>query len=340
MIGDCGFRAVFSVATLITGLLIGVGGSARADSIALSVSGMVTSSDVNGVTVGAGSYTAQQLTAVGSAVGTVTADGLMGVPLWSLLGGNSAGNSDVFASTPAGDNGKNAILRSYVLATSVTGTQSIISVGEIDPFFGGTGSVPDFIAFSGTDGRPELVFPGAKAGGRNVIDLASLQILAASALASGAGGPSTSLTLTGSVAHPGSYTLADLQGFPATTVMASGDTYTGVALWTLLHPNSNISTGYVLASGTDGYEVLYSLAELNPALGAPEDLVPYADTQGQFPADGFTRIVIPGDNHAGRYVSNLDSLEVVTLPEPGTAAMLGASLAALFLIKLLSLLWR
>ena len=76
MIGDCGFRAVFSVATLITGLLIGVGGSARADSIALSVSGMVTSSDVNGVTVGAGSYTAQQLTAVGSAVGTVTADGL------------------------------------------------------------------------------------------------------------------------------------------------------------------------------------------------------------------------------------------------------------------------
>ena len=338
MIGNHGFRRVFTGAIVTTSLL--AGGSVWADSITLSVSGMVTSSDVNGVTVGAGSYTAQQLAAVGSAVGTVTANGLTGVPLWSLLGGNSAGNSDVFTSTPAGDNGKNAILRSYVLATSVTGAQSIVSAGEIDPFFGGTGSVPDFIAFSGTDGKPELVFPGANAGGRNVVGLASLQILAAPALTSGAGGTSTSLTLAGSVARPGSYTLADLQTLPTTTVTVSGDTYTGVALWTLLHPDSSISTGYVLASGTDGYEVLYSLAELNPALGAPEDLVPYADTQGQFPADGFTRVVIPGDNHAGRYVSNLDSLQVVSLPEPGTAALLAASLTALFLIKLLPLLRR
>ena len=46
--------------------------------------------------------------------------------------------------------------------------------------------------------------------------------------------------------------------------------------------------------------------------------MPYADTLGQFPSDGFARIVIPGDNHAGRYVSNLNSIEVASLAEPGT----------------------
>jgi len=83
-------------------------------------------------------------------------------------------------------------------------------------------------------------------------------------------------------------------------------------------------------SATDGYEVVFSVAELDPNLGAPNDLVPYADTGGQFPADGLARIVIPGDNHAGRFVSNLDSLDVEAIPEPGTASLYWLNLLPIF----------
>ena len=319
-------------AFLMTTALVCLSQSAVADPFALSVTGMVTSSSVNGAQVGAGSYSLQQLAAAGSAVGPVSYNGVTGIPLWSLLGGNAAGMSDVVTSTPAGDNGKNAILQSYVLATSITGAQSIISLGEIDPFFGGTGAVPDLVAFSGTDAHAELVFPSTGASGRNVVDLASLQILAAPALATGAGGPSTSLALTGNVAQPENYTLSRLQSLPATTETVSGDTYTGVSLWTLLNPTaSNVLNQYVLASGTDGYEVLYSLAELDPAFGAAQDLAPYADSLGQFPPEGFARTVIPGANHQGRWISNLDAIEVVATPEPGTAFLLVAALVVLCL---------
>ena len=58
MIGYYGFRVAVAGATLAIGLLAGFGQSAWADSVALSVTGMVSSSDVNGVQVGAGDYTA------------------------------------------------------------------------------------------------------------------------------------------------------------------------------------------------------------------------------------------------------------------------------------------
>jgi hypothetical protein len=157
------FRAALIRAGVTALLLAGVGQNVLASPITpspitLSVSGMVVSSTVNGVQVGAGSYTVQMMLD-GSALGSFTANGATGISLWSLLGGDSAGASDVVTSTPAGSNAKNAILRSYVLATSVTGAQSIISLGEIDPFFGGTAAIPPFIAFAGTDGQPALIFP-------------------------------------------------------------------------------------------------------------------------------------------------------------------------------------
>jgi hypothetical protein len=100
---DCyGFRTVFARVTLIAGLFVGFDQSALADSVALSLTGMVTSSSVNGAQLGAGDYTAQQLLAAGSAVGTVTANGMTGISLWSLLGGEALGNFKVITSTPAG----------------------------------------------------------------------------------------------------------------------------------------------------------------------------------------------------------------------------------------------
>lgn len=327
-------RVALSGAFWITILFANSIQSSFADTITLSVFGMVTTSSVNGAALGAGDYSLQGLAAAGAAVGSVSANGLTGVPLWALLGGNSAGVSDVVTSTPDGYNSKNAILRSYVLATTVTGARSIISLGEIDPFFGGTAAVPPFIAFSGVDGQAALIFPGSNAAGGNLTDLASLQVLAAPALPTGAGGTSSSFSLSGNVTHPGTYTAADLQALPAATATIAGDTYTGVPLWSLLNTNvSNEFDQYVLVGATDGYEVLYSLAELDPSLGAPEDLVPYADTQGQFPSSGFARTVIPGDNHQGRYVSNIVSIDVTSVPEPGTIIPIAASLFALYFVR-------
>ncbi len=296
---------------------------AGAAPVTLNLSGSLTSSTVNGVNVGAGAYTTDQLSNVAQAVGgTVTANGFTGVSLWGLLGGNTTGaSSDVVT-----DAGKNAILRSYLLATNSSGSQFVISLGEVDPFFG-AGAVAPFIAYAGGNGSPALIFPNAAATGRNIENLASLQVLAVPAPAVGSGGPSASFQLSGNVSHPGTYTAADLQNLPSVTQTVNGDTYTGLALWNFLGANpANEFTQYVLAEGTDGYEVLFSLAELDPSLGAPQDLLPYADTAGQFPADGVVRIVIPGDNHAGRYVSNLSLLEVTSTPEPSTIGLLGVGI--------------
>src|SRR6516164_576620 len=93
-------------------------------------------------------------TADGQYGGLVTVGGVTGYSLWGLLGGAPASSptSPVYGAitttTPPGDNGKNAILRYYVLATSAGGTQSLISLGEIDPTFTGS-ATPDLLTFSG-----------------------------------------------------------------------------------------------------------------------------------------------------------------------------------------------
>jgi hypothetical protein len=124
-------------------------------------------------------------------------------------------------------------------------------------------------------------------------------VLAAPALKIGAGGPSSSVKLSGLVNAPRAYTLTDLKtDFTPVTEMVSGDAYTGVPLYTFINPNTSSVTSDIVVTGpTDGYEVVVSLAELDPALGGnPNNLLPYADTGGDFPADGVARTIYPLDN--------------------------------------------
>lgn len=246
-----------------------------------------------------------------------------GTTLWSLVGG-------VTTSTPAGDNGKNAILRYYVVATGSSGA-SVFSLGEIDPAFGGTGSAP-YIASNGSSYT--LVDPAAGASGRNVSNLTSLNVVAVPALPQGTATPSTGVALSGLVNNPGTYTLSKLQSsFTPVQQTVSGDTYTGVPLWTFINPSSPASatSQIVITSGTDGYEVVLSLAELDPGLGGnPANLLPYADTGTDFPADGVARTILPLDNKHGRWVSDLSSVTVSSaVPEPSTWVMLLLGLAGL-----------
>jgi len=145
-----------------------------------------------------------------------------------------------------------------------------------------------------------------------------------------------------------------LEALPATTetvtYFAAGTpvtaTFTGVSLWTLLTDagiitdptvKNDILNYYVLATGSDGYEAIFSLGELDPMFGgtgAP-DLIAYLQDGAPLGADGFARVVVPGDNFGGRYVSNLVSLQVIdaVVPEPGTLALLGSSFLVMTLLR-------
>jgi hypothetical protein len=112
-------------------------------------------------------------------------------------------------------------------------------------------------------------------------------------------------------------------------------TYTGTSLWELLTSagltDADDLDNLLLATGSDGFQVAFSIAELSPFLGAPDspdpiDLVVYGQTtngvSGPLGSDGFARLAIPGDVRGGRYVSNIVSLQVVRLPEPEAAMLL------------------
>lgn len=219
------------------------------------------------------------------------------------------------------------------MATNATGQQSVISLGEVDPNFGGTSAPAPFVAFKSTGGgllgTPQLILPNQP--GRDLTNLTSLQILAVPAIA-GPGGVSTAVQLTGNVTAPDSYTLAKLRSnFAPVQQVVSGDTYTGVPLWTFLNPTSSGTTNQIVTTqGTDGYEVVLALAELDPSLGGnPNDLLPYADTGGNFPGSGVARTIFPTDNAHGRLMSKLDFVSVQAVPEPGSLSLLVAGLAAM-----------
>lgn len=140
----------------------------------------------------------------------------------------------------------------------------------------------------------------------------------------------------GDIADPGFYNIPYLT--PVTTesvtYLAAGvpvsDTYTGITLWNLLNTvdggidtttaKNDILSNYVIATGSDGYTAVYSLGEIDPKFGNQPILIASSDTAGQlgpFGADGLSRVVVPGDIAGGRYVSDLVSLTVGSLPEPG-----------------------
>jgi len=86
----------------------------------------------------------------------------------------------------------------------------------------------------------------------------------------------------------------------------------GVPLGTELRGNAIAS--YVVASATDGYQVVFSLAELDPGFTSNDIIV--ADTldgKPLFAYQGPLRIVAPKDSRAARSIRMLQRLEVVRL---------------------------
>jgi hypothetical protein len=265
------------------------------------------------------SFSIADLQSFGSST-TVTVGGntYTGVSLYSYL--NSYVDKDPAA--------KNDILRDYVVASGGSGS-TVYALGNL--LGSGFGTQNDIIAFSDSNGllaAPSLI----AADGANVSDLTSLNIGHVAYQGLGSGGASTSFSLNGVVSSPATYTVADLpgslnpttvytkpDGAPLATGAATG--FTGVSLYELLigagisNNPADLLRSYVIASGTDNYTAVYSLEEIMPQYGNQGDLVAYADGIGSsLGAGGFARTVVPGDLKGGRFLSNLASLTVVTVP--------------------------
>ena len=157
---------------------------------------------------------------------------------------------------------------------------------------------------------------------------------------------SDTLSVTGAVEHAAAYDAEALGSLPKITQSVSYSSgsgmqhhaYAGASLWGVLD-RSGISTTpgvkndllnrYVLATGSDGYKVVFSLGELNPGFGNRPDLLAYAEQIGgdwvPLTSDGFVRVTAPGDVKGGRYVSNLVNLDVRASGSTQTGAGGGVS---------------
>src|SRR5262245_61753252 len=135
------------------------------------------------------------------------------------------------------------------------------------------------------------------------------------------------ISVTGAVAKPLTLTAADLAQMPratATTTNGGIETrYEGVWLHEILRKagvplgealRGKALTTYVLAEAQDGYQVVFSIGELDPAFADSQILLAdKANGKPLFGDDGTFRIVIPKDKRAARSVRMLTKLEVVQL---------------------------
>ncbi len=138
-------------------------------------------------------------------------------------------------------------------------------------------------------------------------------------------GSQPTVQVTGDVKQALTLTADDLARMPRATVRIGGSAketvFEGVWLHEVLKKagvplggdlRGKALTSYVLAEAQDGYQVVFSLAELDPTFIDNEILL--ADTANGQPlsgAQGRFRLVAPKEKHGSRSVHLLSKLEVV-----------------------------
>ncbi len=139
---------------------------------------------------------------------------------------------------------------------------------------------------------------------------------------------SATLTVTGDVPMPLKLTMADLAAMPRQTAKVPNPnggeyTYEGVSLIEVMKragaPNGgslrgNALASYILAKASDGYQVVFTLGEIDASFGNTPILV--ADHRDGAPLtgnQGALRLVVPNDHEGARSVRMLETLELVRL---------------------------
>ena len=139
-------------------------------------------------------------------------------------------------------------------------------------------------------------------------------------------GTQQTLSVTGDVVKALALTPADLKAMPRSPMNATDErgrtaAYDGVLLSEVLR-RAGVSNGeslkgkalstYVLISARDAYQVVFSLAEIDPAVTDSSILL--ADTMDGHPipeAQGPLRIIVPHDKQGSRWVRQVEKIEVV-----------------------------
>ena len=125
--------------------------------------------------------------------------------------------------------------------------------------------------------------------------------------------------------QPLSLTAADLAAMPRATIRMSNNgietVYEGVWMSEVLKKagvrlgealRGPALAGYVLASAVDGYQVVFSIGELDPAMTDEQFLLAdKSDGKPLFGENGAFRLVIPTDKRGARSVRMLTRLEIV-----------------------------
>jgi len=161
---------------------------------------------------------------------------------------------------------------------------------------------------------------------------AVLFVAVASAAFGQSGQAGAQLRISGDVEKPLTLSAEDLKSLPRTTLRVmnthSGmnESYEGVRLIEVLQ-RAGVPLGeklrepamatYVLASARDGYRVLFSLPELDPAFDDSEVLI--ADTLDGAKLgeqEGPYKLVVPHDKRPARWIRILQSIQVVRLMAP------------------------
>ncbi len=158
--------------------------------------------------------------------------------------------------------------------------------------------------------------------------LLALTLASGLASAQAAPSPSTTLIVAGDVGTALSLTATDLKALPRARVEVKTEdgttnVYEGVLVGELLKRagapvgaqlRGDAVASYVVASASDGYQVVFSIAELDPAFTSNDIMV--ADTvdgKPLFGNQGAFRIVAPKDSRGARSIRMLQRIEVVRL---------------------------
>jgi hypothetical protein len=121
------------------------------------------------------------------------------------------------------------------------------------------------------------------------------------------------------------WTAATLASLPHATVTVhnehtqADETYSGVPLIALLtplgvsaKPHGKDLCLYVVAAGSDGYAVVYSIGEVNPDVSNATVIVADSENGKALADDGPLKLVATGEKRPARWVRNLVAIRVMT----------------------------
>ena len=130
---------------------------------------------------------------------------------------------------------------------------------------------------------------------------------------------------------PLSLNLADLDGMPHVSARVHARdgaerTYQGVLLSEILKRagqplgeelRGSLLSKYVLAIAHDGYRVLFSLPEVDPAFCDARIIVAYRVDGKPLPdREGPIRFIIPAEKREARWIRMVEKIEIASTPEP------------------------